>query len=48
VRSKREFWKDLEDEGDLKTVQELGLGLDSGEPFLKEEEKEGALMEDKM
>jgi hypothetical protein len=45
---KREFWRDLEDEGDLKTVLELGLGLDSGEPLLKEEENEGALMEDEM
>jgi hypothetical protein len=47
---KRKLWRDLEDEVDLKTVLELGLGLglDLGEPLLKEEEKEGALMEDEM
>lgn len=45
---KREFWRDLEVEGELKTVLELGLGLDSGEPLAKEEEKDGPLMEDEI
>lgn len=40
---KLEFLRDLE-EGELKMVLALGLGLDLGEPQLKEE-KEGALKE---